>query len=356
MNSALVEQIANAVLYEGYMLYPYRASSVKNRQRWTFGGLHPRAYSMAGGSTDPWMLTTECVLLGGERTRLRAKVRCLHLLDRLVGQLDQPLDELPATGEPAFRLVESLRVGDRTYHAWQEAVEREVLTAEYSPADLVDKAQDLHIALTASRTLEALRDPTGAITGVLVRQHQAVDGLVWLSARAGGGAIFTVTVLVMNLTAMEERERNSWEEALRRSLVSTHAILTVQEGEFVSLLDPPEHCRAAVAGCQNLGAWPVLVGDEGEKDAVLCSPIILYDYPQIAPESPGDLFDATEIDEILTLRILTLTDEEKKEMMTGDDRARSLLARTEALSRDQLARLHGTVRSLRPLPRRDDHA
>src|SRR5439155_24421274 len=98
MNSALVEQIANAVLYEGYILYPYRASSVKNRQRWTFGGLHPRAYSIAGGGTDPWMLTTECVLLGGERTRLRAKVRCLHPLDCLVGQLDRPLDELPATG------------------------------------------------------------------------------------------------------------------------------------------------------------------------------------------------------------------------------------------------------------------
>ncbi len=78
---------------------------------------------------------------------------------------------------------------------------------------------------------------------------------------------------------------------------------------------------------------------------MLASPIILYDYPQIAPESPGDLFDGTEIDEILTLRILSLTE---AEMSAVDDRARALLQRTAALTGDDLMRLHGTVRSLRP--------
>ena len=46
MNQALVDRIVNAVLYEGYLLYPYRPS-VKNRQRWTFGGLYPRSYCEA---------------------------------------------------------------------------------------------------------------------------------------------------------------------------------------------------------------------------------------------------------------------------------------------------------------------
>jgi hydrogenase maturation protease len=64
----------------------------------------------------------------------------------------------------------------------------------------------------------------------------------------------------------------------------------------------------------------VLVGKEGTADSILSSPIILYDYPKVAPESPGDLFDATEIDEILTLRILALTDEEKREMAAIDSR------------------------------------
>src|SRR5206468_6556944 len=114
---------------------------------------------------------------------------------------------------------------------------------------------------------------------------------------------------------------------------------------FVSLLDPPEPWRAAAAGCRNVGTWPVLVGEPGTKDTMLSSPIILYDYPEVAAESPGDLFDGTEIDEILTLRILTLTDEEKRAAAAVDGRVRDLLARTEALARGGLLGLHGTLRS-----------
>jgi hypothetical protein len=125
--------------------------------------------------------------------------------------------------------------------------------------------------------------------------------------------------------------------------------LGVAGGAFVSLLEPPDELRDAAAACQNTGVWPVLVGEAGARDTMLASPIILYDYPQIAPESPGDLFDATEIDEILTLRIMTMTDAEKREMGAADPRARALLERTEALARDQLMQLHGTLRSLRPL-------
>lgn len=93
--------------------------------------------------------------------------------------------------------------------------------------------------------------------------------------------------------------------------------------------------------------WPVLVGSEG--DSILSSPIILYDYPQIAPESPVSLFDGTEIDEILMLRIMTLTDEEKDEMRRGDDRVREILERTESLTPEAFMKLHGTIRSMRPV-------
>jgi hydrogenase maturation protease len=113
------------------------------------------------------------------------------------------------------------------------------------------------------------------------------------------------------------------------------------------LLDPPAAFREAAAGCQNVGTWPVLVGEEGERDCLLSSPIILYDYPQVAPESAGDHFDGTEIDEMLTLRILTLTEQEKHEMRSVDERARQLLERTETLPAEHLLKLHGVVRSLR---------
>src|SRR5262249_46652871 len=142
----------------------------------------------------------------------------------------------------------------------------------------------------------------------------------------------------------------SRDAALLRSLIATHAILGVRQGEFVSLLDPPACWREAAAACRNLGTWPVLVGEPGQQDMMLASPIILYDYPQIAPESPGDFFDGAEIDEMLTLRVLTLTDEEKSSMSAVDDRARALLARVEGIAREQLLGLHGTVRGLRPVP------
>ena len=94
----------------------------------------------------------------------------------------------------------------------------------------------------------------------------------------------------------------------------------------------------------------MLAGEEGQRDTDLSAPIILYDYPQIAPESPGDLFDGTEIDEILALRILTMTDAEKQEVRNGDDRARQILERTEMLPPEHFQKLHGALRGMRPNP------
>jgi hypothetical protein len=111
--------------------------------------------------------------------------------------------------------------------------------------------------------------------------------------------------------------------------------------------------RSAIAA---LGTWPVLLGDDGQADTMLSSPIVLYDYPKLAAESAGDFFDGTEIDEMLTLRIMTLTDEEKGAMAAVDERASALLARTESLAREQLLRLHGTVRGLREVSAENRHA
>jgi hydrogenase maturation protease len=161
--------------------------------------------------------------------------------------------------------------------------------------------------------------------------------------------LFQVAVQVTNSTPVDHAEQLSRDEILPHSFAATHTILAAREGEFVSLLDPPDRFRQAAAGCRNAGTWPVLVGEPGERGTMLSSPIILYDYPEVAAESPGDLFDATEIDEILTLRILTLTDEEKREMRESGDHARRILARTETLPEEQLMKLHGALRGLRPV-------
>src|SRR5262249_37658675 len=148
----------------------------------------------------------------------------------------------------------------------------------------------------------------GETVGALMREQQEIVGNVEISATPVRNGLFRVTLRVLNLTALGEEERPGRDEALLRSLVSTHAILGVRQGEFVSLLYPPEPWREAAAACHNVGTWPVLVGEEGEKDTMVSSPIILYDYPQVAPESPGEFFDATEIEEMLMLRVLTLTE------------------------------------------------
>ncbi|MGC2238578.1 MAG: hypothetical protein WA584_20660 [Pyrinomonadaceae bacterium] len=134
---------------------------------------------------------------------------------------------------------------------------------------------------------------------------------------------------------------------MAHSLASAHTILSVKKGEFVSLLEPPEGLGEAAAACENTGTYPILVGDDGARDCMLSSPIILYDYPKIAPESPGELFDGAEIDEILTLRILTMTDEEKREMLGVDERARKILERSENLSPEQFMKMHGVLRQPR---------
>jgi hypothetical protein len=105
-----------------------------------------------------------------------------------------------------------------------------------------------------------------------------------------------------------------------------------------------------VAACANRNAFPVLIGDEGDDSTVLSSPIILYDRPEVAAESPGDMCDATEIDEILALRVLTLTEEEKLEARSTDERAAAIVDRVDDFAPEIFERLHGAVRSLRPAP------
>lgn len=348
MNFDLVDKVVNAVLYEGYMLYPYRPSAVKNRQRWTFGGIYPQAYSLAQGGAEPSAMQAECLVVGDRHSILDIRIRFLQLLAREVGALDAPAHDLPDGAAPAFHVVPELQVGERLFQTWQEAVERDIGIAGLRLSELSDRPHRQAFGFPAWRELELLRDPGGVTAGVIVREQQSIEGLVELAATPVADGVFKITVRVLNHTPLDAPGARSRDMALMRSLASTHIILGVRQGELVSLLDPPGDLREAAGECDNIGCWPVLVGAEGQREMMLASPIILYDYPQIAPESPGDLFDGTEIDEILTLRIMTMTEAEKREMSAVDERARALLDRTEALGREELMRMHGTLRGLRP--------
>jgi hypothetical protein len=266
MNFAALEKVANAVLYEGYLLYPYRKSAVKNRYRWHFGTLAP-------GGGEGSRMQTQCLVSGDERTAVTIKIRFL-----------------------------------------QDEEEREILLDE------------VRLNSAPERVEFAFSPIRGEVE--VVSQPVTRDA-------------FRLSVSIVNLTPDDDEEKS------KRPMLSTHTLLGVIAGAFVSQLDPPEGLKSAAAECWNIGSWPVLGGAEGEHDLMLSSPIILYDYPQVAPESSGDFFDSTEIDEMLTLRVLTLTEDEKQEMRSGDERARAVLERTEGLPPEHMARLHGAVRSLR---------
>jgi hypothetical protein len=368
MNLDLVERIANAVLYEGYILYPYRPSSVKNRQRWNWGALCPRSYSEAQSGTEAWAMQTECLVDGGPHATLDVKVRFLHLVERDVGVLNADSEmriagsddgEIQsAISDAEFSVVSSLEVNGKLFQTWQEAVERDVIVPGIKLSEAVAKAQRLTFNFQKTKEIEPLRDKSnGHIAGIIARKQQTIEGAIEVRVDELGQSssnrqsqetkTFKINVRILNLTPLENAEQKSRDEALMRSFVSTHTILGVCGGEFVSLLDPPNAIREAAASCENTGTYPVLVGEEGTRDCMLSSPIILYDYPQIAPESAGELFDGTEIDEILTLRIMTLTEEEKREMRGVDERARQILERTEMLPAEQLMKMHGAMRSLK---------
>jgi hypothetical protein len=326
MNLSLVDPIAKAVLYEGFMLYPYRPSSVKNRQRWNFGVLFPQTYSDAAqGGTDAYCVQTECLVRGNVRALLEVKLRLLQL--QLRGT--RRTDDAP---ESPLR------------DAWQEAVEREVavpaVPLETALLGLVRQMFELPPQTMVESDLNS--------GGEIVRRQEAIRGDIEITVQRIRVDLLKVRIAVRNTTPLKDPEADR-DEALLQSMVSTHIIMGVEGGEFISLLEPPTELQDLAAQCQNIGAWPVLVGEEGQRDTMLASPIILYDYPQIAPESAGDLFDGTEIDEILSLRIITLTDEEKREIRQSDERARQILERTEAMPAEQFMKLHGAVRGLRPL-------
>jgi hypothetical protein len=315
----LARSVADAVLYEGYLLYPYRASARKNQIRWQWGVLVPPTYAAAGHGEHATS-HSECLLELGTDPVLHIRLRFLQLQHRSGG--DGPVPE------------------------FDEAVEHEVdavlSVAELFTTDLLDTGQVVPI------TVPGGTETTDGVT----RQRWPLDGEIRLSAQRleGPYGVVRLTVEVVNTAQWSDPEA-ARHLALRHSLIAAHTVLAVTDGEFISLIDPPEWAKPAAESCHNERTWPVMVGEVGRRDVILVSPIILYDYPMIAPESPGELFDGTEIDEILTLRTMTLTDEEKAEARATDERARKLMDRIDSMPPEMLDKLHGAIRYLGETPR-----
>jgi hypothetical protein len=341
-----VEKIARTCLYEGYLLWPYRRSALKNTKRWTFGGVYPHSRCAALG--EPGRMRTEVLLAGDAGARIEVRVRFLHVVHRQVFRCG------PAGPEP----TDSLTVAGARHLTWHEATEREWVLPPWSPAD---GRRATAVAVQGGTAEERLCDDTGCQEGALVRSWQPLTGIVELAAAPVARGATLLTVTVTNTTACpppSHDPRGARDELAEYAFVSTHTVLHSEDAAFVSLIDPPVELREAAAMCRNEGTWPVLVGDLADAAAprdphrartVLSSPVTLYDYPAVAPESPGDLFDGGEIDKLLILGVLSLTPEEQLEARATDPKAREILDRCAALSPAELMALHGTIRDSRPL-------
>jgi hypothetical protein len=335
--------VADAVLYEGYVLYPYRASSRKNQVRFQWGVLMPPAYCEADGS-ERWSARTECLLGPGTEPAagnavLHVRVRCLQTQRRRI--------EAATEQEPAgFVPVEALEVDGARHVAWDEAVDRVI---DLAPIDLRPDCAaeaELPFCLEGGFDVEDLRREGGGAVGRFVRERVSVEGRVRVTVTpvGDGSPYLKVAATVENTTPWHDGDATR-DEAMASSLVAVHTMLAADGATFVSLLDPPDSATEAAQGCRSEGSYPVVVGDE---TVVLSSPIILYDHPEVAEQSPGDLYDATEIDEILALRVMTLTDAEKAEARGTDARSAAIIDRCDTLSPEAMGRLHGQMRLAGP--------
>jgi hypothetical protein len=331
-----VRRVADAVLYEGYILYPYRASAQKNRSRWQFGVLMPPGYTAADPSENS-IMRAECVFEHKGQPTVAVTLRFLQVQRRRTepGANDLANDaEVPAV--------------------WDEAVEQEVTMIAPSQALLGDDGNG-----NAGGTVISFAAPDGEETETttsgarVTRRREPLTGTVSVRAAPlpGPWQAMRLTVEVANESGLPgevarggEPFRLNRDAALPAALVSAHLIITVDGGAFVSMTDPPEWASAEVAACRSTGCWPVLAGPAGSRRVMLAAPIILPEHPQVAKESPGELYDGTEIDEILTLRTLALSAQEKAAARATDPRAAALIDRVDAMDAPTMARLHGTLR------------
>ncbi|MEU1522552.1 hypothetical protein ABZ413_10155 [Nocardia rhamnosiphila] len=321
---ARARAVADAVLYEGYLLYPYRATTRKNMARWQFGVLGPPG-AAAAGFGEASSLSAGFLLDPAADPVLTWTVRFLQLQRRQVmGDDGRPRPELS--------------VGARSWISWDEAVTQEIVVGPMAAESLVRP-----LTVPAGVDTEDIADAAGRVVGTLVRTRQPLAGEFALAVEQAGGFL-RLTAEVRNVGA----PATGSQDALARSLIGAHILGQLSGGQFVSSLDPPAAAAPAVGRCASHRCFPVLAGPPGDHSLLLISPIILYDHPEIAAQSAGELFDSTEIDEILTLRVMTMTDAEKAQARATDPRAAEIIDRCEAVSPEAMRQLHGVLREPGP--------
>jgi hypothetical protein len=331
MNAAFegARGIANAVLYEGYLLYPYTASAAKNKLRWQFGVVVPKAYEAAGTGEHGEQHTEILIDVAGD-SRIDVLLRFLHVEARIV----------EAARGAVFIEVPMLEVDGTQHLTFDQTVECEVALQ----LDLAaGEAASVPVRFEAAVNVQDLLDQNGELAGRIIRRRWPLAGTLSASTETvGSPALRKLTIQLENHSGVVPAAERG--VALRTAFISAHTMLAIENGTFLSPIDPPEYAELASAALANRHTWPVLMGDGAldpqRSPLALSSPIVLGDFPEVGKKTEGDAFDATEIDELLTLSVLSLSDAERAEARATDPRARAIVDRAERFGPADIARLH----------------
>jgi len=281
-----LQEITTSLLYEGYALYPYRTTALKNKTPIPFGVIYPEKYGAQNKYSDSRM-RTESLLIGNDETELIVTIKFLQV--------------------------------HNSNNEWQ-AEERQVISRQVNIRDLLCNNIDLFFKFS------------GQNDSLEIEGHATIH----LKKMNGWKDTFLLSVSIANTTPVPDNV--SGHKILEYAFVSTHTILECRNGEFISEQNPREEFRELVKGCHNLRTYPVLIDEE--NTTMLSSPIILYDHPKINNESKGELFDGTEMEEALWLHINALTESEKEQLSTVDEKIQSLLDTAKQITPTELIHLH----------------
>jgi hypothetical protein len=348
MTLDLARTVADAVLYEGYLLYPYRATSAKNQARWQFGVIGPPGAADAGLGEELTM-SVECLLSLATKTAYRDTHRrpTVTVYLRFLQLQHRGMECLDPADPNRYIPTSELQLDDDLLFSWDEAVGHELSWPAWTLDELADGVRQT-VTVSGAEQVEPLTASDGRTTGRVVRRRWPLSAVLTAETTEVDGYL-RLSVTVENTAPAAPHTKD---DAVRTSLLGVHLLLEASGTGFVSLLEPPSAAAAsAAATCRQHRCWPVMAGQPGTDTVVLASPIILYDHPEVAPESAGALFDSTEIDEILTLRVMTMTETEKAEARATDPRAREIIDRCDEMTPEMLQQLHGVLREPRSTSR-----
>jgi hypothetical protein len=336
---SILENLTQTLLYEGYALYPYYRSAIKNQKPVPFGVIFPSDYNNYHEHSHSNM-QSQCIISGGDDLTVNIHVRFLHLRKTELFQADNKGD--------TYVPVVSLEIGGNTYQAGWQTIERKISTEDIPVSELISNCKIIPVEFDNMNEGEIILNEEKEVAAKRIINVSEIKGSIKMEADAVKEmpGSFRITVTVTNTTPVENAESVSRDEVFLQSFLSTHIILQTRQGEFISHQDPPEEWKHAIASCNNINTWPMLI--DKNNSTLLSSPIILYDYPEINPQSSGDLFDSTEIEEALLLHVNLLSDEEKKRIGSNDEKLQAMLNKVNSMTPEDLNIYHSMMKDSAP--------